>query len=140
MFSSCGAGPRATGGLENPFCERCVRNRVNIRSPLHALAGPLVRVLASRIASELVSFSLICQPSSLIMPGYTVEVSTAPTDSLTDREQETRASGSLRDSIAAGTGSDKERNGRRGAERGNGGAEFRVAVGDAYIRDLSGEE
>lgn len=89
--------------------------------------------------SSRVSVQSSCPIFDVVMPDFTVDVSTDPTHSSSDREREKWTSESSRvtsnvervDTRASNCDSDG---------RGEGGAELRVEVGDAYIRELSGGE
>lgn len=73
------------------------------------------------------------------MPDFTVNVSTDPTHSSSDREREEGTSESSKRSSSVER-VDTEIHDRDSNDRGGGGAELRVEVGDAYIRELSGGE
>lgn len=84
-------------------------------------------------------FFPVAQSPDVVMPDLTVDVSTDPTHSSSGGERKKRTS----ESSPEPSDVDRARaeiQGRDSDARGEGGAEVRVEVGDAYIRELSGGE
>lgn len=81
----------------------------------------------------------VAQSPDVVMPDLTVDVSTDPTHSSSGGGREQRAAESSPEPSTVDRARAKIQ-ARDSNPRGEGGAEFRVEVGDAYIRELSGGE
>lgn len=84
-------------------------------------------------------FSSVFQSVDVVMPDFTVDVSSDPTHSTRDQEGERRDSKSSRGSVNVERVDTVEAD-RKPNPQGGGGAELRIEVGDAYIRGSSGGE